>query len=376
VRIAIFGIKTLPALAGADRVAERLIEHLPEHEYTIYLARDEGRSLTCSEHRHYVYVPVLRGKHLRAFSFFFLSVVHFLLRGDADVAHVHNSDFGLFCWILKLKRRLAIVGTFHGRPYLRAKWGLGARLFLRLSEWAFARSCDVLTSVAPIDIAGMAIEVVANGIEDQSADRPSAFDYEGLQLSKDGYLLFACGRLDATKGLHHLLRSYRAGDDPRKLLVIGDFNHDVKYSRMIEEKAAADPRVVLFRSLVDRETLFDVIRQSALFVFPSEYEAMSMMLLEVIACRKIAVCSDIPENVAVLGADYPLFFQSADQSSLAQALTRARVPTEELERAVMASYASAAARFRWDEIGRRYNALYRRAATEKFSALPAFGGGR
>jgi len=359
VRIAIFGIKTLPAFAGADRVAERLVEHLPQHDYTIYLARDGATKLTCSDNRHYVYVPTLKGKHLRAFSFFFLSAVHFLVKGRAEVAHVHNSDFGLFCPIVRLRRPLRIVGTFHGQPYLRDKWGRGAKAFLQVSERVFIRSCDVLTSVAPIEIAGREVLHIPNGVDaPEAADVGNGFDYEGLGLTRGDYVLFACGRLDRTKGLHVLLEAYRTLPGETKLLAIGDFAHDAAYSREIEESARADDRVVLYRSLLDRPTLFDVTRNASVFVFPSEYEAMSMMLLEAIACRKVVVCSDIPENVAVVGEGYPFLFRSSDPASLADALTRAKGN----DAAVRAAYAEIVSRFRWSEIAERYDGIYRRLA--------------
>src|SRR4051794_17238777 len=101
-RIAVFGIKTLPAYAGADRVVEQVLAHVPDgHDVTVYLVRGPEQ-LSCTEDRHYVYIPALRGKHTRAFTFFLLSTLHFLVKGHADVAHVNHSDFGLFCPLLKL----------------------------------------------------------------------------------------------------------------------------------------------------------------------------------------------------------------------------------------------------------------------------------
>ena len=358
-RIAIFGIKTLPAFAGADRVAERLVEHLPQHDYTIYLVRDDATKLTCSDDRHYVYVPTLKGKHLRAFSFFLLSALHFLVKGRAEVAHVHNSDFGFFCPILRLRRSVRVVGTFHGRPYRRDKWGRGAKAFLQVSERVFIRSCDVLTSVAPMEIAGRDVQHIPNGVDaPEVAEAGNGFDYEGLGLSRGDYVLFACGRLDRTKGLHVLLEAYRALPGQTTLLAVGDFSHDAAYSHEIEESARADDRVVLYRSLLDRPTLFDVTRNASVFVFPSAYEAMSMMLLEAIACRKVVVCSDIPENVAVVGEGYPFLFRSSDSASLAEVLTRAKGADD----AVRDVYEEIVSRYRWSEIADRYDSIYRRLA--------------
>jgi len=358
-RIAIFGIKSMPAFAGADRVAERLAEALPEYEYVIYVLRD-ALVPASAPNRRYVRVPALPGKHLRAFSYFLLSSLHFALRGKADVAHVHNSDFGLFVPILKL-RRVPVIGTFHGThlgPAEREKWGRGARVFFRYSERTFVKCCDELTSVAPLPpLLDREIRHIPNGADPWEDPEP---DGElPMKMKRGEYVLFACGRLDRTKGLHHLLTAYRGLQDAPPLLVVGDFSHDPRYSAEIQEQAMSDPRVLLHRSLLGRDELFRLVGGARLFVFPSEFEAMSMMLLEAIACGAVVVCSDIPENVATVGEDYPLLFPSRDPDQLREVLgqavggSAADVAGAVLDRA--------RATFRWDAIARSYAAAYRDA---------------
>jgi glycosyltransferase involved in cell wall biosynthesis len=357
VRVAIFGIKALPARGGADRVVEHLLEHLPpEHACTVYLLRDEGPTLSCTANRRYVYVPALRGKHTRPFSYFLLCSLHFLLKGKADVAHVHNADFGLFCPVLKLKRGVRLIGTFHGDPYVREKWGRLAKAFLKVSERFFVRACDVLTSVSPLKtVRGRTVHYIPNGIEPCSPTAAGGFP----GLSKGSYVLFACGRLDRTKGLHHLLAAYRELPEAGPLLAIGDFSHDEAYSKSIVEEAARDSRVVLHESLLPRETLFGVIQASSVFVFPSEWEAMSMMLLEAIACKKVVVCSDIPENSAVVGNDYPFLFRSGDVASLRTTLSGVLEDVPRADRIVLPRFEELATRFSWDRAAADYDRLYK-----------------
>ena len=57
-------------------------------------------------------------------------------------------------------------------------------------------------------------------------------------------------------------------------------------------------------------------------MFPSEIEAMSMMLLEVISCGVPVLASDIAENVEITGPDYPWLFRNADPANLAEKLAR------------------------------------------------------
>lgn len=369
-RIAIFGVKTLPAFGGADRVVEHLLDYLPrEHVCTVYLLRSGAPLLKSTANRRYVYVPALRAKHLGPFSYFLLCAVHFVFRGDAQVAHVHNADFGLFCVLLKLKRRVRIVGTFHGDPYLREKWGPGAKAFLRLSEWFFTRTCDVLTSVSPLKVVpGRTLHYIPNGIEPVEQLEAPAFPSSRFGLTEGSYVLFACGRLDRTKGLHHLLAAYRELPQAPPLLVIGDFSHDETYSASIADEAANDSRVILHTALLSRDVLLGVMRNAAVFVFPSEWEAMSMMLLEAIACRTVVVSSDIPANAAVLGEDYPFLFHSEDPASLGVVLGHVLADAAEAQRIVEPRFDRLAATFSWERAAADYDRLYRSQRQSGFVA--------
>lgn len=330
-RIAVLGIKTRPASAGADRVVEKLLETFegdPGHAFTVYLMdRPDVDRLPDVPGMRHVYVPYVGGKHLAAFSYFLRCAVHAVRhRSDYDLLHVHNSDFGLFCPVLRLAG-LPVLGTFHGDPYLRDKWGRFAKAFLRTSERFFVSACDHLTSVSRFKdrVRGIVGEkrttYVPNGVDPYwNLPLTRSFDADAHELTNGEYLLFACGRLDPTKGLHHLLEGYRGSNRPERLLVVGDFSHDAAYAARIRELAAADPRVVLHPELLDRERLLDCVRGARAFVFPSEVEAMSMMLLEVVSCKTPVVCSDIPENLAVVGEDYAYAYPTFDAAGLRERL--------------------------------------------------------
>lgn len=363
-RVGILGIKSIPGVMGADRTVELVLQRLPtSHRYTVYVVREEHRvasSTSLGSHVRFVRIPTVPGKHLRASIFFLLSGLHAATLGRYDVAHVHNSDFGAFCLPLRLSLRTRIVGTFHGDPYARAKWNRFAKLFLRLSEWFFVRACHVLTSVTSVKrVRGRDVTYIPNGVDPWQQD-PSrgAAALERLRLKPGRFVMFACGRLDPTKGLHHLLRAYAdfPGDD--QLVVVGDFSHDRPYSASIEAAADADPRVVLHKDLMPRDELLELVSRSRAFVFPSEVEGMAMMLLEAISSGATVICSDIPENLAVVGADYPLRFRAGDPGSLRDALSE--VDRSDQDAAAIASGVRehVLRRFSWDDVARRYAQIY------------------
>ena len=370
--IAVLGSKSLPAFAGADRVAENIVQHLPADGGTrchVYVVRTpaQPRAFDFAPNVRVIPIPALAGKHSKATTFFFLSALHCALALRPDLAHAHDSAFGPFAWILRVLRpRMPILGTFHGNPYERAKWSRFAKAFLRFSEAAFIRGCHALTTVARAKVAEVQarvktpIEFIPNGVDpDPAIPRTGLAEQHGLVPGQ--YLLFAAGRMDPTKGLHHLLDAYDRVRPGLPLLVVGGFEgHDRDYSDQLLARCRATEHVVLIPRLLTQPELFELVAGAKLFVFPSEIEAMSMMLLEVVSCGVPVLASDIAENVEVVGADYPWLFRNADAAHLAAQLARFLESGPGPE--IAALRARCARDFNWTAIAGRYLALYRRLA--------------
>ena len=119
---------------------------------------------------------------------------------------------------------------------------------------------------------------------------------------------------------------------------------------------------MLLPPLLSQPELFELVAGAKLFVFPSEVEAMSMMLLEVISCGVPVLASDLAENLEVTGPDYPWLFRSADAANLAAKLAAflEKGPGPE----IAALRARCAHDFNWTAIAARYLALYRRLAPQ------------
>ena len=370
--IAVLGSKSLPAFAGADRVAENIVQHLPADGGTrchVYVVRTpaQPRAFDFAPNVRVIPIPALAGKHSKATTFFFLSALHCALALRPDLAHAHDSAFGPFAWILRILRpRMPILGTFHGNPYERAKWSRFAKAFLRFSEAAFVRGCHALTTVARAKVAEVQarvktpIEFIPNGVDpDPAIPRTGLAEQHGLVPGQ--YLLFAAGRMDPTKGLHHLLDAYDRVRPGLPLLVVGGFEgHNRDYSEQLLARCRATEHVVLIPRLLTQPELFELVAGAKLFVFPSEIEAMSMMLLEVVSCGVPVLASDIAENVEVVGADYPWLFRNADAAHLAAQLARFLESGPGPE--IAALRARCARDFNWTAIAGRYLALYRRLA--------------
>jgi len=371
-RVAILGVKNIPAFGGAERVVEEIVTRYDKSVLVdIYIIKsDSPRKFR--ENISLIHIPALKGKHLRSFSYFLFSTIHYLFFLKTDIVHIHNSDFGLFALIVKLiARRTKIIGTFHGNPYEREKWRTMAKWYLRFSEKCFLVSCDCFTTVSKSKlkenevlsrIKDKEIYFIPNGVTrlqiGQSIDEEQSCTE--LPIKKDSYILYATGRIESTKGLHHLVNVFNSIDTNLSLVIIGDFNHDLSYTRFIEEITRDNPKIYLHKTLLPQKKLFFAINNSLFFVFPSEIEAMSMMLLEVIGCKKLVICSNIQENLDIVGMNYELSFDIYIKNDLKEKIVRAIQMSSNKKQIIAENlYNSCISRFDWQVISFKYFNLYK-----------------
>ena len=106
------------------------------------------------------------------------------------------------------------------------------------------------------------------------------------------YLFFGAGRIIKMKGLDILLKAIKKLNLNYKLLVAGDLDQIQNYKKEI--LALSKNMDVEFLGLIKNKIdLFNYIRNSKFFIFPSSYETMSMMLLEAASQHVPIICSDI-----------------------------------------------------------------------------------
>ena len=69
--------------------------------------------------------------------------------------------------------------------------------------------------------------------------------------------------------------------------------------------------------------LLALVERAELFIFPSETEGMSIMLLEVASVGKPIIASDIPENTQVFSNNEVLYFKVSNSDDLAEKVRHA-----------------------------------------------------
>jgi glycosyltransferase involved in cell wall biosynthesis len=321
-RILHFGIKYYPSQGGSSRVAELLVQKgKPRADVSIYCYRNQRFEPAHWEGVHVIQVPDMGSGSLGVFLYYALCCLHVLLFGKYDLIHVHKTDSAFFIPLLKLKAR--VIATSQEAPYRRDKWSWLGKLYFRLMEKIFMHSGAVLTAVSlPLkqyyeQRYQRNVHFVPNFVDTTPVyDDAGAEELMLRHHISPGFLLFSARRIMSTKGCHTLMAALRQINYKGQVVIIGQDSHAPEYSHKLRK--LADGLQVIFTGYVGtKPILMSMIRKSRLFLFPSENEGMSLMLLEAASTVTPIVASDIPENTSVFTDEEVLFFQDKSADDLA-----------------------------------------------------------
>jgi glycosyltransferase involved in cell wall biosynthesis len=115
-------------------------------------------------------------------------------------------------------------------------------------------------------------------------------------------LLIFVGRLEANKGLHELLHTFRklvAVEPELHLKIIGD--GPLRGSLQRETETLGLSRQVSFCGELPRSQVRAELQRADLFVYPSQYESFGLAVLEAMAVGVPVLCSDLPALREVTG---------------------------------------------------------------------------
>jgi glycosyltransferase involved in cell wall biosynthesis len=264
-KVAIIGLKGLPAFGGAATVGENLIENLKD-KYNFYVYSIETHTKRFAENDGFIQIvfnqfPI---KKLNIFIYYCKSAVH-CLKNNYDLIHLHHIDGAFIIPILKLKYK--IITTSHAQTYLSEKWPAYIKLFFRINERIMLKFSDKVTAVS-LQLtnyyesnSSREIFYIPNGINPN-------IKVDHSPLERNRYLLFAAGRIIPLKGLHTLMSAMKILGNQEDLLVIGDLGQMPAYKQKILEMAK-DIEVTFMGLIKNKSVLLNYVRHCILFIFPS-----------------------------------------------------------------------------------------------------------
>ncbi|MFC1669972.1 glycosyltransferase family 4 protein [Spirochaetota bacterium] len=366
-KIAYVGLKGLPAISGADRVVENIINNLDKNyfEVVIYCMKDYIPEGYVPVNFNQIIIRRFFNNNLGTFLFFIFSGIHALFK-NYNLVHLHNIDCAFILPILNLKYKRKLISTSHGRPQDREKWSIFAKFFFRRMENIFLKYSKVVTSVSkPLKEdyekkIKKEIIYIPNGINlNDNISITLAENKLNISEVKKDFLLFASGRIIPTKGAHILLQAVKEIGLKNRLVVIGDImqikEYGIKIMKLINQTCSK-----YLGFITSKADLLGFISQAKLFVFPSSVEAMSMMLLEAASVKTPIICSNIPENTSVFNNKEVLFFNVNDVNDLKEKIIWANKNPNNMKKKAQRAYTKLARIYSWDNIVSQYSKLYKK----------------
>ena len=179
-------------------------------------------------------------------------------------------------------------------------------------------------------------------------------------IEKGKYIL-AVGRFVPEKGFHDLIEAFErlqviSHKSQVKLVIAGAADHEDIYSKGLKEKASGNKNIVLTGFLTG-DSLRELYANAGIFILPSYYEGLPIVLLEAMSYGLSCLASDIPANREVSLAE-ERFFKPGDIETIAEKLEEfinKPLSRQDREKQVL----EIAEKYNWDKIADETLKVYR-----------------
>ena len=358
-KIAIIGAKGLPAKDGISRVVECYIPYLTaKYDITIYCTEAYAKRASGDYNGyHEIVLKSIHNTRLNSLWYYIKACIHALFCAKYDLIHFHHCDSAFLYPLLKLKYGDHIMVTTHGAFHdkLNDKWKK-YEWYFKLQYNYFLKTVNHSTSVSKEEkrkgekIIGKPIVYIPNGINISEPVSP--------QIVGQNYIFFAAGRIMEIKGLDLLLDACNQLKYQGVIKVAGDMTMTpASYKTKIMEKAKG-LNVEFLGMIHDKSLLLKYLQNSALFVFPSRVEALSMQLLEGVSMKAHTIASDIKANTDVFSSEEMLFFHTENVKDLQEKIMFAMSHPTTMDALSTKAIETLKEKYSWDIIAKQYDEQY------------------
>ncbi|WP_431199011.1 glycosyltransferase family 4 protein [Mucilaginibacter sp. P19] len=297
-----------PTFRGVETHCEELYSDLVKKDNvnvtvvrrSAYANETKGLENYKGVHLKTIYSP--KNRFLEAIVHTFLAIIYAGVKRP-DILHIHAIGPALFTPFARLLG-LKVVVTHHGPDYERQKWGKAAKRFLKLGEWAgvkFANKVIVISKVIGESIKNKYgrhdYDLIHNGVP--VAKKNYQTDYLNQLVVQPHKYVFTLGRFVPEKGFDYLIRAYKQSPiaNEYKLVIAGEADHETEYST--ELRLLAQKEGIILPGFIKNDKLHQLFTNARLFVLPSFYEGLPIVLLEAMSYSLDILASDIPANKEV-----------------------------------------------------------------------------
>lgn len=351
-KIAIIGLKGLPAFGGAAVVGENIINQINnQYEFTVLSisSHTDKKSGNCNNYYQKVFKKMPFSK-LNVLYYYIRSTLYVLIK-KFDLIHLHHRDAAFILPILRLKYK--VVLTTHGMV-LTEKWKKYEYLF-SVQDKLFLKFASLITTVSKKDL-----RIVSKLLApyNKVIHIPNGVILNHANFKPENRISFAAGRIIPDKGCHLFLEAMQGINYSSEIMIIGDYMQMAQYQKILMDLSAHLKNVHFVGLIKEKDKLFEIIGSSAFFVYPSLIESMSMVMLEVASLKVPMICSRIQENLDIFSEDEVLYFEPNEVSDLREKIQWAIQNPDEMSTYAHAAYSKVMNNYQWSNIAPRYSSIY------------------
>ncbi|MCK5050758.1 MAG: glycosyltransferase family 4 protein [Candidatus Cloacimonetes bacterium] len=311
-KIAIIGVKGLPASGGAARAWENLISVLKDDfEFTVYAISSHTSNTYKNDGFNQIVFNSVSNNALNSLQYLLKSMCHCLFLRNFDLVVTNHVSSSFIIPFLRLKYK--VLARAGGLSHLDTKWSKFSRLIFKNMMGVFVKFSSEVVCVSKEQA-----DYLQRSYSKKIFSIPNGVVINEIMLSKKdnkNYILFSAARIVEIKGLHILLKAIKKIKYSGRLVIVGNLDHCSKYKETIR-RLSIGINVEFTGIIKEKKKLYEIISNSSLFIFPSQTEAMSNMLLEVASLKTPIIASDINDNKTIFTENEVLFFRVDDVNSL------------------------------------------------------------
>ena len=366
-RIAAFGIRSLPPCAGsagADKFALELYPRIARkgHTVTVYnrIYRHEEQAVGLYQGITTIGIRTVRKSGFDSLWHSLKCTFHIIRNNTADIVHIHNGGNSIWALPLRLFGKRVFISQ-DGIDWKREKWPWYGKAFLALSAIS-----SVYASKEVIFDNVFAKEWFEKKFRRQFSYIPYGSELPTIQENREilqhlglqprEYFLFV-GRFIPDKGIHYLIRAFEQTSTHKKLVLVGGSPNPGDYEKKLRQ--TTDPRI-LFTGYIYGDDVHTIMANAYSYIQPSDVEGLSPVLLTVLWLGTPVICSDIQENLFIV-RDNALIFRKSDVQSLAEMLRTSLVKPDLLLENARRGKRNVNERFNWDSVVEQHLELFRQS---------------
>lgn len=356
-KIAIIGLKGLPAFGGAAAVGENIIEQLQDqYDFTVYSISSHTNLKTgyYNGYQQIVFksIPL---KKLNTLYYYILSAFHVIFFRKYNLIHLHHRDAAFIIPLLRLKYKVLLTIHGFGTSDLSDKWNK-FKFYFKFQEHLFIRFASAITTMSNQEKTEINkhyngnIKLIPNGVNLKGIEK-----YH--KSTKSDYILFVAGRIVSFKRCDIFLKSLTWISYKGKIKIVGDIEHSQEYKRYLLN-LSRNLDVEFLGLIKEKALLYELYSSSKLFIFPSYREAMSIVLLEAVSLKTPIIASNIYGNRQVFDENEILYFERDNVEDLANKILFAFNNSKEMLRLSENAYNKLEKKYTWANIAKLYNTCF------------------